>query len=172
MTAEPAIVDSSTLLNFVLTTSLELLLSLCGYSFRIPPHVYAEIEPKRGREVLLPAIDQGRLLVEVLTDEEMKQAEALQAPTREGGLDPGEAQVVAVAISRGWRALVDDKAAQRILRSKRGEGSWLTTPTIIVEAIKQGRLTVEEADTLREAMDEKASFRMKGFASFRELMSL
>jgi hypothetical protein len=43
--AEPVIVDSSTLLNFVLTGSVELLLSLPGFSFRIPPCVYAEIEP-------------------------------------------------------------------------------------------------------------------------------
>jgi hypothetical protein len=70
----------------------------------------------------------------------------------------------------GARSLVDDKAAQRILRSKRGQSAWLTTPAIIVEAIRSGRLTVDEADALREAMDAKASFRMKGFNSFRELL--
>lgn len=170
MSGEPVIVDSSTLLNFILPGSLDLLLTLPGYSFRIPPRVYAGIEPERGREALLPEIEQGRIQVEILTDEEMEMSEALQAATREGGLDPGEAQVVAIAVSRGWRALVDDKAAQRILRSKRGEGSWTTTPVIIVEGIKQGRLTVGEADALREAMDAKASFRMKGFKSFRELL--
>lgn len=172
MSAESLIVDSSTLLNFVLTDSLELLLAFPAFSLRIPPRVYREIEPGRGREALLPAIEQGRLLVETLTEKEIQLAEDLQAPTREGGLDPGEAHVVAMAISRGWRALVDDKAAKRILRSKRGEGSWLTTPGIIVEAIRQGFLTVEAADQLRGAMDEKASFRMKGFSSFRELLSL
>jgi predicted nucleic acid-binding protein len=170
VSAEPVIVDSSSLLNFVLTGSLDLLLTLPGYSFRIPPRVYAEIEPERGREALLPAIEQGRLLVEILTDEEMQTSEALQEATAQGGLDPGEAQVVAVATIRGWRALVDDKAAQRILRSKRGQSAWLTTPAIIVEAIRSGRLTVDEADALREAMDAKASFRMKGFNSFRELL--
>jgi len=105
VSAEPVIVDSSSLLNFVLTGSLDLLLTLPGYSFRIPPRVYAEIEPERGREALLPAIEQGRFLVEILTDEEMQTSEALQEATAQGGLDPGEAQVVAVATIRGWRAL-------------------------------------------------------------------
>jgi predicted nucleic acid-binding protein len=169
--AEPVIVDSSTLLNFVLTGSLDLLLDLHEFSFRIPPRVYAEIEPERGRELLLPAIEQSRLLVEILTDEEMQVSEVLQSPTAQGALDSGEAQVVAIAISRSWRALVDDKAAQRLLRSRRGDESWLTTPAIIVEAIRQGCLTVEEADALREKMEEKAYFRMKGFTSFRELLT-
>lgn len=113
MSDEPVIVDSSSLLNFVLTGSLDLLLTLPGYSFRIPPRVYAEIEPEGGREALLPAIQQGRIRVEILTDEEMQTSEAFQVPTAQGVLDPGEAQVVAIAISRNWRALVDDKAAAR-----------------------------------------------------------
>ncbi len=162
--------DTSSLLNFVLTGTLDLLLSLTGYSIRIPPRVYAEIEPGGGREEILPAIERGRLVVEVLTDAEVRQSEDLQTATARGSLDPGEAQVVAVAISRGWRALVDDHAAQRVLNVQLGSGSWLTTPAIIVEAIRQGRLTVEQADALRQAMDDKAHCRMKGFKSFRELM--
>jgi len=47
---------------------------------------------------------------------------------------------------------------------------WLTTPAITVEGITQGRLTAEKADALHEAMDAKASFRKKGFKSFRELL--
>jgi hypothetical protein len=64
VTTEPVIVDSSTLLNFVLTGSLDLLLDLPEFSFRIPPRVYAEIEPERGRELFLPAIEQASLLGE------------------------------------------------------------------------------------------------------------
>ena len=162
--------DSSSLLNFVLTGGLDLLLGLSGYSFRIPPRVYVEMEPGRGREAVLQAIEAERLSVEPLTDDEMAKSEALQEATAKGSLDPGEAQVVAVAISRGWKALVDDKAAQRVLIAQRGEGSWLTTPAIIVEAIKRGCLTVDQADALRGAMDDQAHFRMKGFKSFRELL--
>jgi predicted nucleic acid-binding protein len=162
VTPEPVIVDSSTLLNFVLTGTLELLLSLPTYSVRIPPRVYAEIEPGRGREALLPVIEQGRLRVEILTEDEMRASEGLQVATPQGALDPGEAQVVAVAVSRGWRALVDDKGAQRVLKSQTGERRWLTTPEVIVEAIRRGCLTPEDADALRQAMEEKASFRMKG----------
>lgn len=170
MSGEPVTVDSSSLLNFVLTGSLDLLLGLSGYSFRIPPRVYAEMEPGRGREAVLKAIEAGRLSVEPLTDDEMAKSEALQEATAKGSLDAGEAQVVAIAIGRGWRALVDDRAAQRFLKSQRGEGSWLTTPEIIVEAIRQGRLTVDQADALRGAMDGQAHFRMKGFNSFRDLI--
>lgn len=170
MAGELVIVDTSSLLNFVLTGTLDLLLSLSGFTIRIPPRVYVEIEPGRGREAVFSAIEAGRLSVESLTDEEMAESEALQEARAEGSLDPGEAQVVAVATSRGWRALVDDKAAQRVLNAHRGSASWLTTPAIIVEAIRQSRLTVEQADALRDAMDAKAHFRMKGFKSFRELL--
>ena len=152
--------------------ALELLLNLTGYSFRVPPRVYAEIEPGRGREAVLQAIEAGRLVVEHLTDDEMARSETLQEASAGGSLDAGESQVAAVAITRGWRALVDDKAAQRVLRAQRGEGSWLTTPAILVDAIRHGRMTVEQADALRGAMDEQAHFRMKGFTSFRELLGL
>jgi predicted nucleic acid-binding protein len=170
VTGEPVIVDSSSLLNFVLTGSLDLLLGLSGYSFRIPPRVYVEMEPGRGREAVLKALEAGALAVESLTNDEMAKSEALQEARAGGSLDAGESQVVAVAICRGWRALVDDRAAQRVLKSQRGEGGWLTTPEIIVEAIGQGRLNVDQADALREAMDGQAHFRMKGFGSFRELL--
>ncbi len=165
MTKEPVIADTSSLLNFILTQRLELLLSLPGFSFRIPPRVYGEIKPGRGREELLASIEKGLLLVEPLTEEEMERSEALRPV-----LGAGEAAVVAIALTRGWKALLDDWPGQRTIKDAKGKEAYLTTQAVILELIHGGFLTIEDADILKKEMEIKAHFRMKGFTSFRELL--
>lgn len=165
MTSEPVIADASSLLNFILTHRLDLLLSLPGFSFRIPPSVYAEIKPGRGREELLSAIEEGLILVEPLTDEEIGQSEALRPV-----LGLGEAAVVAITLARGWRALLDDWRGQRTIKDAKGKEAYLTTQAVILELIQGGFLSIEDADILKKEMETRAHFRMKGFTSFRELL--
>ncbi len=76
---------------------------------------------------------------------------------------------LALAVGKDWYLACDEK---RVFRRKAlellGEDRLLTTPGIIVLCIKQGLLSVEQADEMKAILDSKR-FRMT-FESFRDVL--
>ena len=80
----------------------------------------------------------------------------------------GEAICLAIAHERKFYVACDERG--RFLRTVRetiGEDCVVNTPGIILMAIRQGLITVEEADELKNELEAR-SFKMK-FNSFAEI---
>jgi len=84
-------------------------------------------------------------------------------------LGKGEAACLAMAQHRGWVVACDERRAfLREARRRVGETRLLNTPGLILLAIRQSKMTVEEADEAKKVLETRR-FRMK-FRSFGDLL--
>lgn len=65
-----------------------------------------------------------------------------------GVLGPGEAAVMAIAINRGWAALLDDAAARSALSHKSPETEIWTSREVLRSAVAQDHLTSDAAESI------------------------
>ena len=159
------VVDTSVIINFIHIKRLDLLGNLPGYRFVIPDHVLEEIERERQKEALRDALSAGYVSLVSITDPE--EIGLYGRNTRIMG--KGESACLAIAQKRRWFIASDEKRRFRREAVKRlGEGKILTTPGILLMAIKAGILSVEEADRAK-AILEGCRFRMT-FKSFSDLL--
>jgi len=158
------VTDANILINFLSMSRLDLLGKLPGYEFVVPEHVDAEILRKGQRLALDKAFRDGTLRREVITD---LAAIGMFADLSQM-MGQGEASCIALAGQMGWLVACDEKGVvRRKIDEVLGSGRLVTTPGIMVLAIRAGLLDVEEADRLKGIL-AKHRFRMK-FASFREV---
>ena len=88
-------------------------------------------------------------------------------------MDDGEAACLAVSVSRKWILACDEQKKRLIHREvqgKLGAGYLLNTIGILVKAIREGFLTIEEADQTKEEL-ARNRFAIK-IQSFRDLLEL
>lgn len=64
------------------------------------------------------------------------------------GLDPGEAETVAVAISRNWTLLIDDQAGVELARALKPDLPVIRTRQFLVGAVESGQVKCENAEEL------------------------
>lgn len=72
-----------------------------------------------------------------------------------GALGPGEAAVIAIAVIRGWAAVLDDAAARAALSQRSPETEVWTSRELLRSAAVQGHLTSEAAESIYLEMREK-----------------
>ncbi len=63
-------------------------------------------------------------------------------------LHPGEAEAAAIAVSRGWTFLTEDQASVELVQCLYPEVPVLRTCSLLMQAVKQGYLSCEEAADL------------------------
>ena len=84
-------------------------------------------------------------------------------------LGQGEAACLAVAVSRGFSVASDEKGVfRRLVLARIGQERLLTTPDLILAAVRSRLVTVAQADKW-EARLKMHRFRM-AFQSFQELL--
>jgi predicted nucleic acid-binding protein len=138
------LLDTTILSNFAHVRRAELLRSALGTDAGTTPRVLAELRAGESQG-LVPACDWSWL--EVLTPDTGEERLAGELARQ---LDPGEAECLAVAISRGCRVLSDDFAARRL-----GEGKGLAvsgTLGVLVRLCEMRLLSPGEADELLTQM--------------------
>ncbi len=139
--------------------------ALPDYEFVIVDAVVEEITDEQHAAALQTAFEQNYLRKESLTE---PGALALFAELAQV-MGRGEAASLALAAGTDWYLACDEK---RLFRRKAieilGEDRLLTTPGIIVLWIRQGLISIEEADRLKEILETKR-FKMT-FGSFREVL--
>lgn len=163
--ARVVLTDTSILINFLHVERLDLLGKLPGYEFQVPDHVVEEILDPKLRERLEAGLQSGGLTVLSIIDLEEIEAYANFHRT----LGQGEAACLAVAVRRGYFVGSDDRGAfRRAAAEGLGKERILTTPDLIVLAIRAGVASVEEADEWKVTL-EANRFRMR-FSSFREIL--
>jgi predicted nucleic acid-binding protein len=83
-------------------------------------------------------------------------------------VDRGEAASLAWAIIEKAAIACDDRRARREAIARLGEGQILTTPGLLLAAIRDGLLSIELADAMKVTLEARR-FRMP-FGSFKELL--
>ena len=161
------ITDANILINFMKIGRLNLLRQLRIYAFRIPEEVYQEISYPSQRAELDRALEEGWLKKIQITA--LDEINAYAQYRRQ--MDDGEAACLAVSVSRRWVIACDEQKKRLIhreVRRKLGTGYLLNTPGILVRAIREGYLTVGEADQIKEDLAHNRF--VMNIESFRELL--
>ena len=161
------VTDANILINFLKIGRLDLLRQLRTYAFQIPEEVYREVSYPTQRAELDRALREGWIgKVEITAMDEMS---AYARYRRQ--MDDGEAACLAVAVSRRWVLACDEQKKRPIhreLQSKLGAGYLLNTLGILVRGIREGFLSIEEADQIKDDLACNR-FVMK-IESFRDLL--
>lgn len=167
------IIDASTLINFLAAGCANLLTENPRYRFVITEHVRAEVMDHYATQ--LERLD--RLLAEEkLFEEPLTEIDALalyasltsQKLSAPKALGDGEAASIAAAILRGRPLAIDDKAALRKAVALKADLQTLDTQHLMIEAIRDGRISIDGADQIKAEWEKKHKFRLK-FVSFRDV---
>lgn len=158
------LLDACILINLFHGKCSELLGTLTEYDFRITTHVKDEITDSEQVKALDDLIKHGVVSTVSVTDDQTNLC--IERLMRR--LDAGEASCIAVAISTGWFIGTDDSLAIKIASAEMGSGKILTTPGLIEQAIRKGLISVDEADNVKERLEEHR-FRMS-FESFHDIV--
>ena len=159
------VTDANVLINLIHIDSLALLGRLSGLHFIVVEEVIREVsEPDQAR-ALAHAIQHGWISQEPLETPDTLELFATLVRT----LGRGEAASLALAATRGYGIACDEKRVfRREALARLGERRLLTTPGILLLAIREGLVTVEDADRMKAALEQNR-FTMT-FASFKELL--
>ena len=159
------VTDTNILINFFHIGRLDLLEALPLYRFVVCDEVYGELTDPDQRRAIDEVLARGHL-----TRERELTVEALTIyATLRQSLDAGESACLALAESKGLLLASDERGAfSREATARLGKGRLLTTPGILVLAIRAGRLTVEEADEAKRVLEGRR-FKM-AFTSFADMI--
>lgn len=159
------VLDANFLINLIHAARLDLLAGVGAYRFVVPDEVVAEITEPSQQDRVQEALQKGYFRQESVTDP----AELSIYADLRGLMGKGEAACLALAQSRGWIIISDEKGRfRREVISRLGSGRLVTTPGFFVTAIHAGVMSIEEADQAK-ALLEQHRFRMT-FRSFREVV--
>ncbi|MDZ7749163.1 MAG: hypothetical protein U5K43_10255 [Halofilum sp. (in: g-proteobacteria)] len=159
------VVDANVLINFIHIGQLDLLASLPGMTFIAPREATNEITVGTQARAVRAALASGQLReAEVTGIEEMERYADLSRR-----LGKGESACLALAESRDWSVASDEKRLfRRTAIAGIGEARILTTPDLLVHAIRSDLASVDDADRWKQLLAERR-FRMK-FESFADLL--
>ncbi|MBI4526985.1 MAG: hypothetical protein HY695_24585 [Deltaproteobacteria bacterium] len=159
------VLDANFLINLIHAARLDLLAGVGSFRFVVPDEVVAEITEASQQHQLRDALNRGYVHQESITDP----AELANYAQLRGLMGKGEAACLALAESRGWVLVSDEKGRfRREVISRLGSGRLLTTAGFFITAIRVGIMSIEEADEAKKLL-EQHRFRMK-FRSFREVI--
>lgn len=157
------VVDASVLINVLILSRLDLLGTTPDLEFVVPSRVVHEItRPEQAAELSLSLASGVLSEIEGYDSSEWQSYVNLRKD-----LGAGEAACLALAASREWLVACDERGRfRRRAEELLGKGRIVTTPGLIVLAIRAGLITVDEADQMKATL-EQHRFRMP-FDSFRE----
>ena len=159
------VTDANVLINLIRIGQLPLLGQLDGYRFLVPAEVLNEITEPDQREALSGALA-GGFLEQVVVDT----MESLQlfADLRDV-MGMGEAACLALAATRGCHIASDEKKRfRRRALELIGEERIVRTEGLLLAAIRQGRISVVEADGFKAVL--AANRYSMQFRSFSDLV--
>lgn len=169
MTAAPrrsVAVDSSVLINFLNVDRIDLLRVCSDIDWFVTEHVRSELSD----------VDQVRRYEKAVAESAVREirVDAVEELVTFGtllglGLGKGESATIAVAIHRAWGVAIDDATAIRKAVRRHPSIDVIRTPDIVRSAIASMALSVQEADALKRAWEERFRFRLR-FTSFADLV--
>jgi len=154
------VVNSTVLSNFAAAGRLDLLRDTAGPLY-LPTDVYDEVQAGQMagfafydgiEQHITPFAPDGWLHLVAPTEDEVRLSVSLPAH-----LHRGEITCLCIARQRGWGFLTDDRAARQ--QAQLWNIPLSGTIGVLLLAIQDGRLIVDEGNTLLQAMIDKAHYR-------------
>ena len=166
----PAIIvtDASVLINFLRIDRTDLLADL-SHAFIVTDHVAAEITDRYPdqQQRFAAAVGAGAISeTRVATLEELRIFGSMMAT---GRLGAGECSAIALAVSRGYILAIDDRLATSHARGASATLRILATQDLVLSMIREGLLTIGEADRIKQEWAIRHRFRLV-FNSFQDLL--
>jgi len=160
------ITDTSVLINFLVLDRAGLLAGVPTHRFVVTDHVRAEITAHYHEQ--LQRLEQAfsAQILEEITVSDLAEVQLFAVLTVKG-LGVGECSAIAVAVHRQLTLAIDDKQAIKKVASLGLNVIILTTESLMVLLIRQGALSVDEADAMKLEWETNYRFRLT-FSSFRE----
>ena len=160
------VIDTSVLLNFVKAGRIALL-GCIGYQVLLLDQVFVEVTQPGQKAVVQKAVDAGILSFDRVIDiEEVSLFANLRAS---GRLGAGESAVLAVAITRNFVAGVQDRRACTEGKRRSRGLQFCQTEDLIVDLIRNGQMTLEDADRLLIEWAQRHRFRSR-ITSFKAFL--
>ena len=156
--------DSSTLINFLRVGRRDLLTNL-DYRLLVTDLVRQEISRRYHCDELEVAISLGEISGVSLTEISGFQA---AGHLLAHGLGDGEAFSIVAAQTLGAVLGIDDATARKVALEHYPDLVCMSTPDVVLENIRLGRLTIADADALKELWRTRYRFALKT-ASFGDL---
>lgn len=161
------VADTNVLINFLRSGRLDLLLQHKDYKLIITEHARREVTyPEQAAE--LESAISGRDINQIqLTDpSEISLFAELNAV-----LGRGESAAIAVAANRNWVIATDELGrARREVCERVGKNKLITTPGLILSCIRNGAITVAEADGIKRTLEAQRQSFAVDFESFGDLL--
>lgn len=157
--------DACILINLSRVHRLDLLGAMPPYVFCVPTEALREITYPEQQADVKDALDRGWIQEAHL--EEITELRIFAKAHEQ--LGSGESACLALADARGWILATDDSKGAKWKKVVTASNTKiLNTPGIFLLAIRQGIITVQQADEIKTEL-EGFRFRM-GFVSFQDLM--
>lgn len=161
------VADTNVLINFLRAGRLDLLLQHKDYKLVVTEHTRREVTYPEQAAELESAISAGGIDEIQLTDP----AEISLFAELNAVLGRGESAAIAVAANRNWVVATDEIGrARREVYNRVGRNRLITTPGLILSCIRNGTITVAEADGIKETLEAQRQSFAVDFDSFGDLL--
>lgn len=165
-----AIIDSSTLINFLAVDRADLLEHNRRYRFLITEHVRSEISDAYPEQLARLASLLDRNIIEESPVTALNELEVFAGLAASNRLGQGECASIAAASERGLVLAIDDKRAKREASALNPHLVIVNTQSLMVELIWDGIIDVPSADAIKKSWEKEHRFRLP-FTSFADLVS-
>ncbi len=146
--------DACLIITFGNAEALDLLTDLADYRIAVCPRVRDEIKKPPAASLLQDAIDNGSIETIALDPSDAKEQALLQQyDVRVGFHDRADAEVLALAVSRGYMVGTDDPAVRRAAMEGLGPNMVAGTLDILVWALRERRMHATDAEQLLATLD-------------------
>lgn len=146
---------------------LSVLGQLDGFCFVIPGEVHEEFVRPESKALVAEALKEGWITLDSIegVDELLLRKELIALK-----IGKGEAACLTLAVSRGWSVVSDDEERRfiREAESRIGPERIISSPDVVLMAVRRGLIPVEEADRF-PAVWEANNYAVD-FASFSEML--
>lgn len=172
MASAIVVADTSVLINFLRIDRMDLI-GQYPEPFIATDHVAGEIADAYPEQQAryAAALAQGYIAEQSVTDP--NEVNTFLRLGKSGRLGAGERSAIAVAINRTYTLAIDDsRALKRAIREAGISGHSLhsiRTLDIVVSLIRAGKITIQEADAIKETWANHHRFRLK-IATFGDLL--
>lgn len=165
---EIVVSDTSVLINFIKINRLDLLAN-CSFNFLVTDHVKDEITDNFPEQ--LHQFQEGlkQNFFNEIKVTEPKEIELFSTYLINGKLGRGECSAIAVALNRKHAIAIDDNLAIKTIKSISPDLTIFRTQDLVVKSIKEGILSILEADELLVKWEKYYRFKLN-IQTFNELL--
>lgn len=169
------VLDACMIISFGNAGRLDLVDTLRLDRVCVSARARSEVIRDPARAAMEASVAAGRICVESIDLEDVTEQEALQAyDARPAFRGRGDAEVLALAASRGYIVASDERAVRSVVIAEWGLRRLVGTADFIVWAVREGRLPIADAESALAQLDSGtrilAQLRREGRA-FKDLIA-